>query len=210
MTGQENVNGMRVKLGEVDPNNSRFTDLQLLSYFNRGRNAWAKAAKNIKAVFERTSSIGATEGNSTARYVLDPSIVEVDAVFYDGHKLDRESVGGTKNYFDGSLARNMGVPEKYRPYGNSIDLMPMPSEEKLIEIFASVMPLDLPSLSDADGILSADDQDSAQDYGVFLALSDDGRDGSVYLGLFKGASKAKNKISNKAGPRYVRSGEEDV
>lgn len=121
---QDSINKLRVILQEVDPLNSRWNDTtHLLPYLNMGRRDFSRESQAIKALFEQTTSIGKTIGSRYASYILDPSLLVIDNVYWDD--IEVEEIG-TNEWDEWTIGNpdDLGRPEIYRRVGDSIDLWP--------------------------------------------------------------------------------------
>lgn len=179
-TGQTEVDAARAILQEVDPANSRLTDPQILVYINKGRRWFAVESEAVKGLFERTLTVGPTVlgGNVYARYPLDSLTIELDAARYDGRKL--RIIGEAEYDFNlyGALPTSNGVPAAIVRRGAAIDVCPPPSEAKVLQYLASVLPAPL-ALATAESELTDEMVDVAVDAAVGMILEDDDRDGSI-------------------------------
>ncbi len=205
-TAQDKVNLIRVHLGETDATNSRWNDLtHLLPYYNLGRREWAKDSKALKATFEQTTEVGATTagGGRYARYLLDPLVHDIDEVFWDDIEVERADGGEWDEQVSGLQPDTQARPFLYRRTGDAIDLFYAPDAEKILEIFASILPTDLVALTDTESELNDDQSQGAIYFAVAQALEDDDRDGSKYMALFKDSTRKYDRIQNRKGPRRV-------
>ena len=203
-SAQDAVNDIRDFLSEPDKDNSRWTDPELLRYYNRGRKAFARRSKAIKAIFERTTTVGATLGNTLARYTLDPKTLTIDFVYWDSNPVHPAQDATAWNArFDPFFPARQGVPFMYRRFGDALDLYAAPNDQKLLEIFAAIIPEDLPSLTSPENRLKDDHITAAARWAAGRALYDDDRDGAIDMAEFQGIVKEYNKLQNKRGPRYV-------
>ena len=208
-TAQILIDKWRILVGETDKDNSRWKDpIHGLYYVNLGRREWAKETQAVKAIFEQLSSVGATLGNTSARYVLDPTLFEIDNIYWDGHEVERGSVNEFEEQTLNFKLDTKGVPYVYRRIGDSIDLFFAPESAKVIEIHASVIPIDFPNIASADTELSEDQGQGAILYAAFQALQDDNRDGSTFFNQFRNHTKKYTKIKRNTGPRYVEMSQE--
>ena len=207
-SGKTAIDLIRQFLSETDPNNSRFdsAEVQLLRYYNLGRKAFARRSEGVKAIFERTTSVGATPGNTLARYSLDPKTFNIDSVYYDNHPVDPAQDATAWNAeFDPHDPARTGVPFMFRRFGDAIDLYFAPDEVKTLEIFASIIPEDLSSLTSPENRLKDDQITAAARWASSKALFDDDRDGSIDFAEFQSIAKTYKKQQNKRGPRFVAS-----
>lgn len=205
MTIQEAVNKWRIQLGETDQLNSRWDDdPHGLFYINLGRREWAKESKALKALFERTTAIGATVG-LLARYTLDPRVFKVDEIFWDGEDNEVELVGPGEwsEHLAGQVTDKQGIPLIYRLKGDVVDIWPTPPEAKTLAIYASIIPADVTSLTVPEPDLNDDQMQGAIDYATLRALTDDDRDGTIYENKFLAHARSYRLEKNKRGPRRV-------
>lgn len=201
---QSIVDRIRRFVSEPDKDNSRWTDQELLAYYNEGRKAFARKSKAIKVIFERTTTIGATPGNTLARYTLDPKTLTIDFVYWDNQPVHPAQDATAWNArFDPFFPARQGVPFMYRRFGDALDLYAAPNDAKLLEIFTAIIPEDLADLDTPENRLKDDHIEAAARWASGRALFDDDRDGSTDLAEFDGIVRVYNKLQNKRGPRYV-------
>jgi hypothetical protein len=205
-TGQSEVDELRLILQEPDPENSRWQDPMLLSYVNRGRRKYAEESLAVKAIFERTTDIGPTVlGNDlVARYPLDATTLELDAVRYDGLPVAIEGEQGWDEKLSGFRTNEQGIPFMAVRRGGLVDLFYAPSEAKTLEYLASVITVDL-SLTEADSELADTQVRVALDYSAYEALTDDGRDGTIYLARAEAMARKHKRRLARPGPKFVHS-----
>lgn len=199
---------MRQFLSEPDKNNSRFNadESELLRYYNLGRKSFARQSQAVKAMFERTTTVGATPGNSLARYVLDPKVLTIDWVTWKNFPVDPAQDSTAWNAkFNPDRPAEQGIPFMYRTFGDALDLYFAPNDAQTLVIAASSIPEDLVALDSPENRLKDDQVTAAARWGVGRALYDDDRDGSVDMAEFAGIVKFYEKLQNKRGPRYVAS-----
>jgi len=207
-TAQDEVANLRLLLSETDSSNSRWDDtLHLLPYVNEGRREFSKKSLALKAVFDRVTKVGATleGGNVEARYDLDPSIIKIHLVEWNGSKVEPAEVDWFTETGRLQTGRadpiETGTPFKYRMVGRSIDLFYAPSLEKTLSILASHIATDFEALSDPELELMDDQWKIANKWAAHLALSDDGRDSSRLVSEFLDGVKGHHMIAN---PRVGR------
>lgn len=202
-TAQDSVNKLRVLLQEVDPTNSRWDDtLHLLPYVNLGRREWSVESKANKALFEQTTAVGKTPGSRYASYILDPGILKIDNVYWDDIEVEEVGLGEWDEWIGGDTD-GLGRPEIYRRVGDSIDLWPACSEAKTLAIYASVLTTDLPDLTAIENELNEHKTWGALFFAAAQALTDDSRDGSIYLAKgMKNALEYKKAVAA-SGPRFT-------
>lgn len=205
-TGQTEVDELRLILQETDLLNSRWTDPMLLSYVNRGRLKYSEESMAVKALFERTTDVGPTVlGNGlVARYPLDSTTLELDAVRYDGLPVSYESEQSWDALIAGFRTSEMGIPYMAVRKGGVLDLFYAPSEAKTLEYLASVLTVNL-TLASAENELADTQVRVALDYAASEALTDDGRDGTIYSGRADVAARKHKRRLNRPGPKYVHS-----
>lgn len=203
-TGQTEVDELRLILQETDPLNSRWTDTQLLKYVNRGRLKYSEESMAVKALFERTTDVGPTVlGNGlVARYPLDATTLDLDAIRYDGLPVSIEGEQSWDAMIAGFRTDERGIPFMAVRRGGAFDLFYCPSEAKTLEYLASVLTVDL-TLALAENELSDTQVRVALDYAASEALTDDGRDGTIYLGRADAAARKHKRRLMKPGPKYV-------
>lgn len=205
-TAQTLINKWRILVGETDPLNSRWIDATHgLFYLNLGRREWAKDTQAVKTIFEQTTAVGNTPGNDLARYVLDPTLFEIDNIYWDGRELERGSVNEWEEQTHNFNMDTKGRPFIYRRIGDSIDLFFAPESAKTLQVHASVIPIDIATLTGPETELTDDQAQGAVLYAAFQALQDDGRDGSIFAMQFKSHAQKYKTIKKKTGPRYVES-----
>jgi hypothetical protein len=210
MTLQEEINILRVILGETDPLNSRWQDATHLKYYaNFGRREFAKCSKALISEFRRTTTVGATAlgSNEEARYDLDPTMIEIDSMSWDGHPVypaarKWDEITGRVEYGRGDEI-TQDIPRHYRRVGNSIDLNPAPPEQKILSILASVFTTNIVNLTDPDLELNDDQIEGAMRLAAAKALTDDGRDGSAYLAEGLRICNDWKRISTPSGSKGV-------
>ena len=203
-TLQDLINNWRILVGETDAANSRWTDATHGKfYINLGRREFSKVSKAIKSEFRQTTTVGATVAgsNEEARYSLDPLIIDVLLVYWDGNEvkqapLSREEATGRLYWGRPSASVEQGIPYLYRKIGNSIDLFPAPSEAKTLVVVANAMTTDLASLATNELEVTPDQQNAVAHYAAYKALTDDGRDGSIYFQEFLRTANQHRLISN--------------
>lgn|SRR3990167_83207 len=203
-TLQSLINDWRLLIGEPDATNSRWVDATHGKFYvNEGRREFSKASKAVKSEFRRITSIGATSPQGSgeeARYDLDPLVIKIDRVEWNGHHLQEKNLNWDDDTGRGYFVRQdsllQGIPCYFRRVGNSIDLYPAPSEEKTLIIIASTISADLELLSSEDNELKDDQNQVAIRYAAFKALTDDGRDGSIYIQQFADGVKFYNNVYN--------------
>lgn len=203
-TVQQSINNLRVILGETDPLNSRWQDdPHLLYYYNEARREFGKKSKAVKAVFEQTATVGATTGSNYARYTLDPKVVEVDDIFFDGEQLDK---GGQEKWAEETKGLTFphakGTPYMWRRVGDAFDIHEPPDTAGTIEVYASIAP-PAALLADSEEYLSEDQAAVAIHYAAYLVLMDDNRDPGNHLSIFLAGCKSYEKAVTRSGPRYV-------
>lgn len=204
-TGQTELDLFRQRIQEPDPDNSRITDPEALVYINRGRTRYAEESEAVKAVFQRTTTIGPTVlgGGLVARYPLDSNTIKVDAVRYDGLPVSEEG----EDSWDSKVATldfaTQGPPFMYKRIGGVIDLFFAPSEAKVLEYLASVVPVDI-GLSDAENELTDLQVKVAVDFAIAEFFEDDGRDGSRVESRALHMSKMHKRRLSRTGPRFVK------
>lgn len=210
-TGQSEVDELRLVLQEPDPNNSRWTDVMLMAYVNRGRRKYAEESLAVKALFERTTDIGPTVLGSSlvARYPLDATTLELDAIRYDGLPVAIEGEQGWDAKMAGFRTTEQGIPFMAVRRGGLFDLFYAPSEAKTLEYLASVITVDI-GLDEPDQELADTQVRVALDYAAYEALTDDGRDGTIYLTRADAMSRKHKKRIARPGPKYVHSMGEGV
>lgn len=204
-TGQSEVDELRLLLQETDPLNSRWTDAQLLLYVNRGRRKYAERSMAVKALFERTTEIGATAlgGNRIARYPLDPATLEVDAVRWNGIPVSKMSEEGWDAYLASYSPDSRGTPYIWCRRGAVLDLYLAPDAANILEYLASIIPATL-TLSSNENELADIQVAVALDYAAGEAMMDDGRDPSLYnLRAEAEARRHKMRLSH-PGPKFVK------
>lgn len=200
---QDSINKLRVILQEVDPLNSRWNDTaHLLPYLNMGRRDFSRESQAIKALFEQTTSIGKTIGSRYASYILDPSLLVIDNVYWDD--IEVEEIG-TNEWDEWTIGNpdDLGRPEIYRRVGDSIDLWPACQEAKTLQIYASILTTDLADLNAIENELNEDKTWAALYLAAAQALNDDNRDGSVNMAKGMKLARDYKKTIAKSGPRYV-------
>lgn len=205
MTLQEAIDKWRIQLGETDKQNSRWDDDPHGKYYvNLGRREWAKKSKALKSLFEQTTTVGPTVG-LLARYTLDPRVYKIDEVFYDGeeHEIDIVNPKSWSERLNGRRTDLEGIPEMGRRKGDVLDIWPAPAEEKNLSIYATILPADLSDLGLQDPDLNDDQLQGAIYYGVFQALTDDDRDGTIYENKFLQHARDYREQRNQKGPRRV-------
>lgn len=203
-TAQTLIDKWRILVGETDKDNSRWQDAtQGLYYINLGRREWAKETQAVKAIFEQTTAVGNTPGNNLARYVLDPSVFELDNIYWDGKELERGSLNEWEEQTKSYDMSTKGIPFIFRRIGDAIDLFFAPNSAKTLQVHASVIPIDIAALADPETELSDDQTQGAVWYAAFQALQDDKQDGSIFAAQYKGHAKKYRAVKKNTGPRYV-------
>lgn len=201
MTAQQRVDFTRLLLGETVAAESRWTDSQLLFYDNEGAREFCKATKALRNLYTKPSVVSATG----YRYPLDPSVIHVFGVTFDGVPLDDK----TQNWYEmlgGQDPATYGTPYMYRIIGNALDLFPNPNLVATIEVDVAIISTDL-LISEGDVQLIDDQNYAAIDYAAGKALADDGRadEAEIHFGNFKRKVDQWRKIVSPKGPRYVHS-----
>lgn len=207
-TLQNEIDDLRITLAEIEPNNSRWQDaVHLKKYVNDGRREFSKKSKALKASFSQVTTVGPTEegGDVEARYDLDPTIIKIELIEWDGHKVQSAELDwfvetGRLGYGRSDPIQE-GTPFKYRLVGKSIDLYFAPNLAKVLTIFSSFHTTDLEDLDSEELELTDDQWKIANKWAAHLALADDGRDSGRVLGEFFDGSKEHKIIAN---PRVGR------
>jgi len=209
-TGQTEVDELRLILQEVDPLNTRWTDPMLLKYVNRGRRLYSEESLAVKALFDRLTDIGPTIlGNGlTARYPLDATTLELDAIRYDGLPVLIEGEQSWDAKMSGFRTSEQGMPFMAVRRGGVLDLFYAPSEAKVLEYLASVLTVDLVNAGAAENELSDTQVRVALDYAAYEALTDDGRDGTIYLARASAMARKHKRRLARPGPKYVNASAE--
>jgi hypothetical protein len=208
-TGQTEVDELRLVLQETDALNSRWTDPQLLAYVNRGRRKYSEESQAVKALFEQTLAAGPTVlgGDRYARYPLEPTTLEIDAVRYDGLPLEEAGEESWDANVSGMDVSTRGTPFMWIRRGGVLDIFFTPSSAgKILEYLASVIPVDL-TLALAENELSDVQVRVALDYAAAEALTDDGRDGSIYSGRADVQARKHKRRLARPGPKFVKVGQ---
>lgn len=206
-TAQTAIDQMRIQLSEKDKVNSRWDDdPDLLFYLNQGRREFAKKSESIKALFQQTTVQGATVvgQNRFARYVLDPTVWEIDNIFWQDFEVEAQGRTEWEEMMGARAPSEQGVPYIYSRIGDSIDLFFAPNAAKTLDVYASILTTSL-TLNQAETELKEDQLQAAVDYATGLALVDDGRsdEASVYIDKFKASVKIWKKKIHRKGPRQV-------
>jgi len=170
---------------------------------NLGRREFTKDSLAIKAIFEQTTIIGATIGSRYARYPLDPAVFKIDEIYWDDQEVEAADASEWTEQLQGVDPETQGTPYVYRLVGDSIDLYFAPNEEKLLEVYASIITTDLTTLAEPELELNDDQVQAAIYYAAFQALTDDDRDGSLYEAKFNKITRQWKAVRKKKGPRYT-------
>lgn len=191
-TLQQLINSWRILVGEIDPNNSRWQDdPHGIFYVNEGRREFAKKSSSIIGEFRQLTQIGATIAADfeEARYALDPLLMDINRVEWNGRRIEKaplnwdETTGKIFDHLESSTNRT-GIPFAYRRIGNSIDLFLWPDQEKSLVVIGPIMTTDLPTAVTIENELTDDQAEVSVRYAAHRALTDDGRDGRIYLDEF--------------------------
>lgn len=204
-TGQSAVDQLRIILAETEGDNSRWTDAQLFFYYNKGRQRFAEESQALKRIFQQTTEVGATllGGNVIARYALQNTVWQIDKVTYDEAELDVCGPGAWDDKISGRSMDTQGLPFIYRRIGDSIDLFFSPSENKTLEVEASIIPLALAGLASTETELKDRQVPGVLDFAAAQALQDDDRDGTLYENRGLVLAGKNKKVYNRPGPRFV-------